>query len=65
MFNSKGEQRNMERNLYNLSELIKRWECEDITTEQAIGQILLWLTALAARITKLEANTSKVNNVQQ
>lgn len=44
---------------YELPELIKRWERGDITPEQAIGQILLWLTALAERVTKLEANRRK------
>lgn len=42
-------------NLYDLSELIKRWEREQLTVEQAIGQILLWLVALARRIEALEA----------
>ena len=32
---------------YELAELIKRWERGDITPEQAIGQALLWLAALA------------------
>jgi hypothetical protein len=41
---------------YPVSELVKKWEREDITTEQAIGQILLWLVTLAERVTKLEAN---------
>ena len=52
----------MERKPYDLSELIRRWEREQITTEQAIGQILLWLVALAEQVTKLEANRRKANN---
>ncbi len=40
---------------YELPELIKRWERGEITPEQAIGQILLWVVALAERVTKLEA----------
>ena len=52
----------MKRRRYALPELIKRWEREQITTEQAIGQILLWLVALAERVMKLEANQKKVNN---
>ncbi len=40
---------------YELTELIKRWERGDLTVEQAIGQILLWLAALVERIAKLEA----------
>ena len=44
---------------YELSELIKRWERGDITPEQAIGQALLWLVALAERVTRLEASHRK------
>jgi hypothetical protein len=44
---------------YELSELIKRWERGDITPEQAIGQALLWLVALAERVTRLEASQRK------
>ena len=39
---------------YPLSDLIKRWEREELTVEQAIGQIILWLISLAERIEKLE-----------
>ena len=52
----------MEKRRYDLPELIKRWEREQITAEQAIGQLLLWLAALAERMAKLEANQWKVNN---
>ena len=41
---------------YVLDDLIKRWEREDLTIEQAIGQILLWLLALSERIHKLEVD---------
>ena len=44
---------------YPLAELAKRWEREDLTTEQAIGQILLWLAALSERADKLEATRKK------
>lgn len=44
---------------YPLSELVQRWEREDLTIEQVIGQILLWLVALAERIARLEANQRK------
>jgi hypothetical protein len=49
---------------YDLPELIKRWEREQLTTEQAIGQILLWLAALAEQVMKLEAERRRVNNGQ-
>jgi len=46
---------------YPLSELTKRWEREDLTLEQAIGQILLWLASLSERADKLEATRRKVS----
>ncbi len=49
---------------YSLSELIKRWQQEQLTTEQAVGQILLWLIALSERISKLETNQRKIDNAQ-
>ncbi len=49
---------------YDLPELIKRWEREQLTTEQAIGQILLWLAVLAEQLMKLEVERRKVNNGQ-
>ncbi len=39
---------------YNLDELINRWEREKLTTEQAVGQILLILRSLSKRIRELE-----------
>jgi hypothetical protein len=54
-----------EKKRYALSELIKRWEREQITTEQAIGQLLLWLVVLSKRIAKLEANQWKINNKRE
>lgn len=47
---------------YDLPELIKRWERGDMTSEQAIGQILLWLAAVMERLTKLEAGQKKAEN---
>ena len=40
----------MNKNQYPLKELVKRWEREELTVEQAIGQILLWLTDLSKRV---------------
>jgi hypothetical protein len=39
---------------YNLDELITRWEQEKLTTEQAIGQMLLMLRLLTERVRELE-----------
>ena len=40
---------------YELEELVSLWERGKITTEQAIGQILLLLVAMHKRLLKLEA----------
>lgn len=39
---------------YGLQELIRRWGRDQLTTEQAIGQILLLLVELDKRLQKLE-----------
>jgi hypothetical protein len=39
---------------YSLEELVTRWEREKLTTEQAIGQILLILRSLTERVRELE-----------
>jgi hypothetical protein len=44
---------------YPITELIKKWEREEITVEQAIGQLLLWLATLVERLAKLEAMQRK------
>ena len=46
---------------YPLSELAKRWEREELTVEQAIGQILLWLASLSERADKMEATRQRAN----
>ena len=55
----------MRRKKYTLPELIKLWEREELTVEQAIGQTLLWLTALSDRVTRLEATQPQNNNMPQ
>ena len=39
---------------YGLQEVIRRWGRDQLTTEQAIGQILLLLIELHERLQKLE-----------
>ena len=39
---------------YNLNQLIKMWTKEELTTEQAIGQLLLQLQTLSTRLGTLE-----------
>ena len=38
-----------------LEQVIKLWETGQITTEQAIGKVLLWLREFNNRLLKLEA----------
>jgi hypothetical protein len=40
--------------VYSLDELVRRWQTGDLTAEQAIGQLLLLIKELAARVTELE-----------
>ena len=42
------------RNIYPLADLTKRWEREELTLEQAIGQILLWLAELSEQVQQLD-----------
>ena len=46
--------RRMQMSNYSLEEIIKRWGRGDLTTEQAIGQILLVVQNLSRRVGKLE-----------
>ncbi len=39
---------------YNLEDIIQAWEREQLTTEQAIGQILLLLQELKERLCSIE-----------
>jgi flagellar biosynthesis chaperone FliJ len=39
---------------YRLEQVIQMWETEKLTTEQAIGQILLHLQTLAQQVRELE-----------
>jgi hypothetical protein len=49
---------------YPASELIKKWEREELTADQAIGQLLLWVATLVERVTKLEATRSKIKQTK-
>lgn len=50
---------------YNLDELINLWEREKLTTEQAIGQILLKLRSFSERIRELERRRWKQDKVDK
>jgi len=49
---------------YPASELIKKWEREELTAEQAIGQLLLWVVALVERMAKLEASQQQLRRAK-
>ena len=40
---------------YDLTDLVKRWGREELTVEQTVGQILIWLGLIVERLEKLEA----------
>ncbi|MCB0176514.1 MAG: hypothetical protein KDI02_21870 [Anaerolineae bacterium] len=44
-----------------ITQVIKLWETGQITVEQAIGKILLWLRTHDRRLTKLEAQHPSPN----
>ena len=39
---------------YDLDTMLKKWEREELSTEQAIGQIMLLLQSISHRIGRLE-----------
>ena len=55
----------MKKSQYPLSDLMKRWAREELTVEQAIGQMLLWLTDLSERLVNLERSQSDDPNAPQ
>lgn len=44
---------------YELETIIKKWERHNLTTEQAVGQILLLLQTISDRVGKLEERREK------
>jgi hypothetical protein len=47
---------------YSLDELIAKWKLAGLTSEQAIGQILLLLQTLTERLEALEQQLTRQNN---
>jgi hypothetical protein len=45
---------------YDLDTIVKKWERAELSTEQAIGQILLLLESISKRLGRLE--TEQANN---
>lgn len=46
-------------NGYNLDQLIKMWSREELSTEQAVGQVLLQLQTITTRLGSLEKRVEK------
>lgn len=44
---------------HDLDILLKKWERDELTTEQAVGQMLLLLHSLAQRVGRLEVAQEK------
>ncbi len=49
---------------YNLQQIIKLWERDKLTTEQAVGQIILHLQALSKRVSVLEKQAEQSRRLQ-
>jgi len=50
---------------YSLEEVIKRWEQGTLTSDQMIGQIILLIQQLSARVGSLEIIIDKERNGRQ
>ena len=48
---------------YDLDTMLKKWEREELSTEQAIGQIMLLLQSISLRVGRLEV--AQENNRRQ
>lgn len=45
---------------YDLEKIVKKWERAELSTEQAVGQILLLLDSLSKRVGRLETEQAKI-----
>ena len=50
--------------VYDLQHIIKLWERDKLTTEQAVGQIILHLQSLSKRVNALEKQAEKSRRLQ-
>lgn len=48
---------------YTMEDLVKLWATEQLTTEQAIGQLLLQVKSILKRLAELERNQRRLPNV--
>ncbi len=49
---------------YDLQQIIKLWERDKLTAEQAIGQIILHLQTLSKRVSSLEKRAEQSRRLQ-
>ncbi len=49
---------------YQWSELIQKWKLEELTAEQAIGQLLLWTEEMVNKVKSLQSNVSSLKREQ-
>lgn len=45
---------------YDLDTMLKKWEREELTTEQAVGQILLLLQSISQRVGRVEVTQENI-----
>lgn len=50
---------------YDLDTMLKKWEREELTTEQAVGQILLLLQSVSQRIGRLEVTQENIRRQER
>ena len=50
---------------YDLDTMLKKWEREELTTEQAVGQILLLLQTVSQRIGRLEVAQENIRRQER
>ncbi|MBK6709667.1 MAG: hypothetical protein IPG51_04890 [Chloroflexi bacterium] len=50
---------------YDLQELIKKWETEKLTSDQAIGQILLQMKEISERMGALEMSLQRLRRTNK
>lgn len=50
---------------YELDTVLKKWEREELTTEQAVGQILLLLQSISQRVGRLEVAQENIRRQER
>ena len=45
---------------YDCAELLRKWKLEEITAEQAIGQLVLWMQETVKKVQRLQSSVSSL-----